>query len=683
VHSLLKRQLKKYLSGGSVVPEQMKDFINSVDQAYRQFDEDREMLERSLELSSQELMQANSEMRATLQAFPDLVFSVDRDGIIGNIKAGSNVKVLLKHSDYLGRRIQDIPSKEIADKFSEALEQVAETGNLVRIEYELGMGQTKRNPRVKQFYEARLLPITDKQIFVIIRNITKSKRAQLALVEEKERLAVTLRSIVDGVVTTDTDGRVVMMNKALEEMTGWRQTEAYGRHCTEVVTLVGDRDNAPLKDTLDRAFLQKNIVNVAENLTLIGRNHKKNIVAMSVAPIMDQNGRLYGAILVVRDMAEKLKLEEELIKSERMESIGILAGGIAHDFNNVLGAILGNISLAKMYLDADEKSRHILERAEKASNRAKELTQQLLTFSKGGAPIKKASYLPEMLKETVLFMLSGSKVRSEFEIQSNLWLVDIDKGQICQVINNLVINAVQAMPAGGLLKVSAENALLADDDRRDSPAGFVRIDITDNGTGIERDKIPHIFEPYYTTKKDGSGLGLATSYSIIQKHGGRIEAASEVGVGTTFTLLLPVSQEDNVEGAGIEGYELQGEGRILVMDDDETILEVMHGYLEFLGYDDVCVKNGEAAIQAYKEALRKDRPFTAVIMDLTVPGGKGGKEVLEDLLKIDKDVRAIVSSGYSQDSVMSDFRQYGFKGVLLKPYSVENFARILSEVVNA
>jgi len=683
VHSLLKRQLKKYLSDGFVVPEEMKEFVDSVNRAYKQFDEDREMLERSLELSSRELMQANSEMRATLQAFPDLVFSVDRNGIIGNVKAGRNVKVLLKHSDYLGRRIQDIPSKEIADKFSEAIERVALTGELVRIEYKLGTTRTQQNQRVKQFFEARLLPITDKQIFVIIRNITESKHAQLALVEEKERLAVTLRSIVDGVVTTDIDGRVVMMNKAVEEMTGRSQEESCGRNCTEVVTLVGARDNAPLKDVLGQAFLGKTIIDVVENLTLIGRSGEKHIVNVSVAPIMGRNEKLYGAILVIRDIAEKIKLEEELIKSERIESIGILAGGIAHDFNNVLGAILGNISLAKMYLESDEKSRQILERAEKAANRAKELTQQLLTFTKGGAPIKKASYLPEMLKETVLFMLSGSKVRSEFEIQSNLKLVDIDKGQICQVINNLVINAVQAMPAGGLLKVSAENVILPKDSSNIKSEGFVKIDIIDNGSGIERKKLPHIFEPYYTTKKDGSGLGLATSYSIIKRHGGRIEVASEVGLGTTFSLLLPVSREDNVEGAGAEGYELQGEGRILVMDDDETILEVMHGYLEFLGYDDVCVKNGDAAIEAFKEAKQTGRPFDVVIMDLTVPGGKGGKEVLAELLKIDKHIRAIVSSGYSQDSVMSDFQRYGFKGVLLKPYSVENFARVLGEVVNA
>ncbi len=389
MHNLLKRQLKKYLSG-SAIPEEIKEFIDSVDKAYRQFDEDREMLERSLDLSSQELLQANSEMRATLQAFPDLVFSVDRNGIIGNVRAGRNVKILLRHSDYPGKRIQDIPSKEMASKFSAALERIAQTGELVRVEYEMGDEQQDPKSINQEFFEARLLPIADKQVFVIIRNITESKRNQLALIEEKERLAVTLRSIVDGVVTTDTAGRVVMMNKALEEMTGWNQDQAYGHHCTEVVTLVGDRDNAPLKITLDQAFLQKTIVNVLEDLTLIGRNGKKNIVSMSVAPITDHNKRIYGAILVVRDIAEKLKLEEELIKSEKMESIGILAGGIAYDFNNVLGVILGNISLAKVYLDADEKSRQILERAEKASNRAKELAQQLLTFSKGGAPIKKA-----------------------------------------------------------------------------------------------------------------------------------------------------------------------------------------------------------------------------------------------------------------------------------------------------
>jgi len=682
VHNLLKRQLKKYLGEKGPLPEELKTFIDSIDQAYKQFDEDREMLERSLELSSQELLQANSEMRATLLAFPDLFFSVDHEGVISNVKAGSNVNVLRRYSDYLGKKIQDIPSKDIADKFSEALTRVATTREQVRIEYKLSLMQDRAMGRGDQFFEARVLPITDKQIFVIIRNITESKRAQSALVEEKERLAVTLRSIVDGVVTTNTDGRIIMMNKAMEEMVGWKQSEAYDRHCTEVVTLIGYHDNAPLKGVVEQAFRKKTVVNVVENLTLISRSGKKSIVALSVAPITDQDDRLYGAILVVRDIAEKLKLEEELMKSERMESIGILAGGIAHDFNNVLGAILGNISLAKMYLGADQKSREILERAEKASNRAKELTQQLLTFSKGGAPIKEAAYLPEMLKETILFMLSGSRVKCEFNIQSNLWLVDIDKGQICQVISNLAINAIQAMPEGGLLKVFAENLVNNTDERGCFARRFLRIKIEDNGDGIEHDKISHIFEPYFTTKKDGSGLGLATSYSIIKNHGGWIKVESEIGIGTTFSLFLPVSDADAIERTTSEGHDLRGEGRVLVMDDDETILEVIHGYLEFLGYDDVCVKNGDAAIDSYIRAMQNGRPFRAVIMDLTVPGGRGGKEILEELLKIDKDIKAIVSSGYSQDSVMSNFKHYGFKGVLLKPYTVENFAQILREVVN-
>lgn len=683
MHSLLKRQLQKYLGGLVSISEELNAFIASVDQAYEQCDKDREMMERSLELSSQELLLANSEMRATLQAFPDLFFSVDHKGVISNVKTGSEVNILRKHSDYLGKKIQDIPSKEIALKFSEALARVVATREQARIEYKLNLKKEGERVTGDQFYEARLLPLTDRQIFIIIRNITESKSAQLALVEEKERLAVTLRSIVDGVVTTTVDGRIIMMNKAMEEMTGWRQSEAHSRHCTEVVTLIGSHDNAPLKEKIKQAFRKKMLINVVENLTMISRSGKKTIVAISVAPITDQDTTLHGAILVVRDITERLKLEEELIKSEKMESIGILAGGIAHDFNNVLGAILGNISLAKMHLSAGDKSLKILERAEMASQRAKELTQQLLTFSKGGAPIKTAAYLPEMLKETVLFMLSGSKVKCEFTIQSNLWLVDIDKGQICQVINNLAINAVQAMPDGGMLRVSAHNSVCDADDGEGMTRQFVKINIQDNGTGIQRDNIPHIFDPYYTTKRDGSGLGLATTYSIIKNHGGRIEVESEFGVGTTFTLFLPVSVEDTVEKIAGRQFDLRGEGRILVLDDDEMILEVIHGYLEFLGYDGVCVKDGDAAIAAYLAARQSGQQFTAVIMDLTVPGEKGGKEVMEELLKIDKDIKAIVSSGYAYGSVLSDYRKYGFKGILKKPYTVESFAQILREVIMA
>jgi PAS domain S-box-containing protein len=548
----------------------MRHFLVSVDQAYRQFDEDREMLERSLELSSQELLLANADLRATLQAFPDLLFNVDHDGLISNIKFGSNSNVFRKYYDLLGKRIQDIPSTEVAEKFSEALARVATTREQVRIEYHLEVKADTATSGREQYYEARLLPITEREIAVIIRNITESKLVQMALLEEKERLSVTLKSIVDGVATSDTAGRIVMINKAMEKMSGWSQEEAKNQHCIDIITVVGNTSSAPLRQALELAARQRTIVQLPENLTLIGKTGGKTMVAMSVAPLTDHFDRLTGTILVLRDITEKLTLEQELIRSERLDSLGLLAGGIAHDFNNVLGAILGNISLAKMHLGRDEKSWEILDRAEKASNRAKELTQQLLTFSRGGAPIRETAYLPEILKETVLFMLSGSKVKCEFKIQHNLWLVDIDKGQIGQVINNLAINAVQAMPDSGVLRVSAANSVT---DRVEEQGGavrrFVKIVLSDSGCGIPPENIPHIFEPYYTTKKDGSGLGLATSYSIIKNHGGRIDVNSEIGIGTVFSLFLPVSEAEVVVKTEKKENQLPGYGRILVLDDDE------------------------------------------------------------------------------------------------------------------
>lgn len=682
MHSLLKRQLKKSFGEHLQLSQEMRNFLVSVDQAYRQFDEDREMLERSLELSSQELLMVNADLRATLQAFPDLLFNVDDEGLISNIKFGSKANVFRKYYDLLGRRIQDIPSKEVADKFSEALIQVTSKREQVRIEYQLDLETNQGTVNSEQYYEARLLPVTEKQIVVIVRNITESKRVQLALMEEKERLSVTLKSIVDGVATSDTAGRIVMINKAMEKMSGWSQEEAENRHCIDIITVVGDSSSAPLRQALELAATQRTIVHLPENLTLVGKTGKRIMVAMSVAPITDHADRLAGTILVLRDITEKLKLEQEQIKSERLDSIGLLAGGIAHDFNNVLGAILGNISLAKMYLPRGEKSSEILERAEKASNRAKELTQQLLTFARGGAPIRETAYLPDILKETVLFMLSGSKVKCEFKIQHNLWLVDIDKGQISQVINNLAINAVQAMPDGGVLTVTAENTISSTyEENGGTVTRFVKILLRDSGSGIPPESIPHIFEPYYTTKRDGNGLGLATSYSIIKNHGGRIEVESEVGVGTVFSLYLPVSEEKVVVQPERQERPLPGHGRILVLDDDETILEIVHGYLEYFGYDDVAVKNSDAAIAAYTEAMKSGNPFDAVIMDLTVPGGKGGKEAMEKLLLIDPNICAIVSSGYSQDAVMAEYQHYGFKGVLVKPYSIESFSRVLHEAL--
>lgn len=396
-----------------------------------------------------------------------------------------------------------------------------------------------------------------------------------------------------------------------------------------------------------------------------------------------ENERISGFWWIKLDVSEKKKTEEEIVKSKKIESLGILAGGIAHDFNNLLTGILGNISLAQRYLTPDHKAFDRLEAAARASKRSQELTQQLLTFSKGGEPIKKTASVAELVRDSVGFVLRGSNVSSDLSIPKDLWNVFIDPGQISQVLNNLFINALQAMPKGGTLSVRADNCSVdAESVTPVTPGNYVRLLIKDQGVGIPPENLHKIFDPYFTTKKTGSGLGLATAYSIIKKHDGLITVSSEGGVGTVFYIYLPAKTGS---GAGTELCDgkaaLSSQGKILVMDDEELIRDLSAEILADLGYEVSVVKDGAEAMAFYQQALRSGAPFDAVIIDLTIPGGMGGMEAFERIREIDPNVRAIVSSGYSNDPVMSDFRKYGFVGVLAKPYTSDTVYKQLQSIM--
>jgi PAS domain S-box-containing protein len=397
-------------------------------------------------------------------------------------------------------------------------------------------------------------------------------------------------------------------------------------------------------------------------------------------PIFDESGQVVQVAIHIRDITTRKKMEEEILKSQKLESLGVLAGGIAHDFNNLLTGILGNISLTKMYLHPEDKGYVRLEEAEKASERARDLTQQLLTFSKGGAPVKKTTAMQQIILDSSRLVLSGSNVRCEYHLADDLWLVEVDEGQMSQVINNLIINANQAMPDGGKIVVSAANVVIdATDGLPMKPGRYVKISIVDHGIGIAEDALPKIFDPYYTTKKKGNGLGLATVYSILKNHDGHIIVESRINSGTTFSLYLPGSENCLYLAEGEDKCQAShlGTGRILVMDDEEVIREVASEMLEYLGYRvDVC-GDGAEALELYRNAQAAAEPFAAVIMDLTVPGGMGGREAVTKLLEIDQAVKVIVSSGYSSDPVVANYRDYGFCGVVAKPYKIDDLGDVL------
>ncbi|MCK4274041.1 MAG: PAS domain S-box protein [Dehalococcoidales bacterium] len=372
-------------------------------------------------------------------------------------------------------------------------------------------------------------------------------------------------------------------------------------------------------------------------------------------------------------------LEQERLRSAKLESISTLAGGIAHDFNNLLTGIMGNIGLARTYAGLPKKASVTLDEAEKAAVRAKDLTQQLLTFARGGKPVKKTVNINELVKESATFAMRGSAARLELSLPDDLWPVEIDEGQINQVIHNLVINADEAMPAGGTLKISGTNSVLKEVSALPLPKGrYVRIDIQDTGVGIYKEHLQRLFEPYFTTKKKGSGLGLPTAYSIIKNHGGYITAESTQNKGSTFYIYLPASSKPaRTKKEPKPGSPTQAGGRILVMDDEEVIRKMLNNMLSLAGYKAELTSDGDEALEKYSRALESGDPFDAVIMDLTIPGGMGGKEAIKKLLEIDPGASVVVSSGYATDPIMSEYKKYGFSAVIAKPYSVKQLEETL------
>ncbi len=503
--------------------------------------------------------------------------------------------------------------------------------------------------------------------------------AEESLAGEKERLAVTLRSIGDGVITTDTEGRIILMNRMAEQLTGWTQEEALGKPLNQAFKIISEKTRKPCESPVEKVLQHGTVEGLGNDTVLLSRDGTERIIADSGSPIRDKASKIIGVVLVFRDVTEKRKMEQELFRTQKLESVGILAGGIAHDFNNILTAILDNVVLAKAYT-SESRVMDKLASIEKASLQARNLTHQLLTFSRGGVPIRRITSIAQLVKDSAVFALRGSNVGCQFSIAEDLWPVEVDEGQIHQVINNLIINAEQAMPEGGMVKVTAENVVV-DRDGTLARGKYVKISIADEGIGIPEKYFSKIFDPYFTTKQRGSGLGLATSYSIIKKHNGHIDLESEVGVGSTFFIFLPASGEEVEKEEEIPGRVVEGEGRILFMDDESIIREAAGEVLQYLGYRVEFAKDGKEVIAFYKEAMKSGKPFDVVIMDLTIPGGMGGEETLRELKKVDPYVRAIVSSGYSNDPIMADYRSHGFKGVVTKPYTLAELSETLREVM--
>jgi PAS domain S-box-containing protein len=534
--------------------------------------------------------------------------------------------------------------------------------------------------------------LVDGQKFYVamVRDVTERKRFEKEIDAEKENLAVTLRSIGDGVITTDVQGRIIMINNEAERLTGFSSQEAIGKPLKSVFNIVVDlAAQARAQKSGYRNEAQSILLSLPENATLVSRDATERIIEQVASPIRDNKNEVAGVVLVFRDITERQRNEAERRKAETLEQLGLLAGGIAHDFNNLLTAIIGNISLASLLLPPDDEMAARLVDAKNASMRARDLAQQLLTFARGGAPIKKTTSIGKLIQDTVSFSLRGSHNRSDFSFGADLWPAEIDPGQISQVIANLVVNADQAMPNGGTLHANCENF------RYHStttpvipdllPGDYIRISIRDEGVGIPEQYLKRIFDPYFTTKPKGNGLGLATTYSIVKNHNGLMTVESEVHVGSTFNVYLPaaLNQEMPVEQPSTFTQAITGSGCVLVVDDEEAIRALVDFTLTRLGYHVTQAATALDGVNIYREKLESGERFDAVILDLTLPGGMGGKDALKKLIEIDPTVNAIVSSGYATDATMSRYQDFGFRGVIAKPYEAAELGKIVHDVISS
>jgi len=629
-------------------------------------------------------------IRSIIENILDGMITVDENGIICSMNPSAEKMFDCINNEMVGHKFSKLVPKQYGTDPEPVVcaweDLLKRTGSTT-----MAVGRTRRHKTFPVEISLSQMVVDKQMLFVaMVRDVTERRRFEQEIASDKESLAVTLRSIEDGVITTDVQGKIIMINNAGENLTGWTSKEAIGRSLKSVYNIAIDlQAQARAQKSGSRSEAHSILLSMPENAALHSRQGREYIIEQVASPIRDSKNEVAGVVLVFRDITERQRNEAERRKAETLEQLGLLAGGIAHDFNNLLTAIIGNISLASLLLPPNDEMGTRLNDAKNASMRARDLAQQLLTFARGGAPIKKTASMGKLIQDTVSFSLRGSHSRSEFLFGADLWPAEIDSGQISQVIANLVVNADQAMPNGGTLRVSCDNFSYDSDSSPDvtdlSPGDYIRIAIRDEGVGISEECIKRIFDPYFTTKPKGNGLGLATTYSIVKNHNGLITVESKVHYGSTFTIYLPALRHQQVPAEPPRQLNevVTGTGRILIVDDEEAIRDLVEYTLERLGYKVTQAESALEGVEIYRQKLSVGERFDAVILDLTLPGGMGGKEALKKLIEIDPTVNAIVSSGYAMDATMSRYQDFGFRGVIAKPYEAAELGKIVHEVVES
>jgi len=636
----------------------------------------RDITERKL--GEEALLRSEEMWRSMTEDSPDIIMVLDLEGKV--LFINQTVEGLSKN-EAVGRLIYDFIPESDWEMTRDCFDRVLKTGQ--PDEYESNYTAPNGD---KYYFRSRVAAIKESgevtTFIVSSRDVTAHKKAEEEIKRARDEAEKYLDMAGDVFLALDDKHNVSMINKKGCEILGLPEADILGKNWINV--FVHEADKKTTRTAIGRILSGEVEEVVHRENRIIIKNREYRLITWNDTVLKNDDGRVIGTLSTGLDITETKKLQEELLRTSKLESVGMLAGGIAHDFNNILTAVLGNISLGQKKVHPDDEAYDILKRAERAAIRAKDLTQQLLTFAKGGESVKKTAFVTDLIRETAAFSLRGSNVRCKFTIVKDLWPVDVDEGQIVQVINNLVVNAQQSMWEGGLISIRAENLQAQNSSGLPLKAGnYIKISVKDCGVGISKENIRKIFDPYFTTRQSGSGLGLASAFSIVKNHGGHISVRSELGSGTTFDIYLPAADKNIIEYEPVEtAATAVNKGRVLVMDDEAMIREVAGEMLNLIGYDVEFARDGEEALKLYQAALADKKPFDVAIVDLTVPGGMGGKETIKKLLEIDPAVKAIVSSGYSNDPIMADFRQFGFSGVVVKPYRIAELHEAMNRVMN-
>ncbi|MFP4458584.1 MAG: PAS domain S-box protein [Candidatus Zixiibacteriota bacterium] len=606
---------------------------------------------------------------ATLAAIPDLLFRIDDQFRFIDNHAPQSEKLLVPEKEFIGKKIDEVLPKKLSELTKKKVIKTLESKENQNYEYSLILDEKQH------FFEVRMVPCGEGQVLSMVRDITEKKEQEKQLEITYNRNQALLDAMPEMMFILDSYGTYIDFKAEIDEELLISSEEIIGKNIKDAG--FSEEQQKIILENIAKTIETKN-KRVFDYKFLKGSEEK--IYNAQMVPFEDDK-----VLATVRDITERKNLEDQRIRTQKLESLGTLAGGIAHDFNNILMGLFGNLSIVKDNLEPSHPAWKFLQDSEASLDMAKRLSKQLLTFSKGGAPVKQDIRLIEVLKDIVQFDLSGSNVKPVYNCPDGLWIANVDKGQIQQVFSNLTLNAKEAMPDGGNLYIDLENIELDVQNFSQFQSGkYIKITFADEGHGISENHIDKIFDPYFSTKDSEGGLGLTTVYSIIKKHGGYIEVKSSARKGTIFELLIPAIEKEqkkkNSKVTPKPHKKFEGK-RALIMDDKEIVRRVTKYRLVSMGFETATAASGEEAIEIFQKAYQQGQGFDIIIMDLTIPGGKGGIETITEILKIDKNANVIVSSGYAEDEVLVNYSDYGFKEVVVKPYTKECLREVVEKVL--